>query len=359
MMAAWAIASLFWSRSGDFGDLIWLTVSAWASSACAAAAARRPAPQAAALGAVAGAVCSAAGFVPLHRPGWLAAGIAASILAAALWLPFATYGDIALASRGLVRAATGIVVTGWVTYLVFVRPLAAPTPAGQAVATAYPCLTMLAAVATARAAHRLTYGSRLERAWFAPIALAVAFRDVPVRLLKAVVRLSITTAGLVAAGAALVAILPRIARPRAVTGRPTAANHPPLGLRQPAAAAHTAVPMPLVLTAAAVAVALLVALGWMARGLVRNRELSRTPEAVPSRITQRRIEDGFRLVPTSEPVRVRMQQRLRAWHRTGHTLARAETIRSLVGRLPDELRDPGDPALLRAYEQIRYGPDEP
>jgi len=359
MMAAWAVASLFWSRSGEFGEFFWLTVSAWVSSACAAAAARRPASQAVALGIAAGTACSAACFLPLHRPGWLVAGIAASVLAAALCLPFATYGDIALASRGLVRAATAVVVIGWMTYVVFVRPLAAPTPAGQAVATAYPCLTMLAAVATARAAHRLTYGSRAERAWLVPIALAAAFRDVPVRLLKAVVRLSITTAGLVAAGAVLVAILPRIVRPRTVPGRQTEANHPPLGLRLPAAAAHTSIPMPLVLTAAAVAVALLVALAWMARRLVRNRELPRASEAIPSRITQRRLEDVFRLVPTSEPVRVRMQQRLRSWHRAGRTIARAETIRSFVGRLPDELRDPGDPALLRAYEQIRYGPDEP
>lgn len=311
------------------------------------------------MGVAAGTACSAAGFLPLHRPGWLVAGIAASILAAALCLPFVTYGDIALASRTLVRTATAVVVIGWITYLIFVRPLAAPTPTGQAVATAYPGITVLFAVATARAAHRLTYGSRARRTWLASIALAVAFRDVPVRLLKAILRLSIISATFVAAGAALVALLPRFARPSALRGKQTAVNHPPLGLRPPAAAAHTSTALPALIAAAVIAVALLVALAWIARRLLRNRELPRASEAIQPLITQRPLEGVFRLVPTSEPVRVRMQQRLRAWHRAGRTIARAETVRSFVGGLPDELRDPGDPALLRAYEKIRYGPDEP
>lgn len=360
MMAAWAIASCFWSRSGAFGELLWLTVCAWASSACAAAAARHSALNAVALGIAAGTGCGAVLFLPLHRFGWLLAVIAASALAAAFCLPFLTYGDIALASRTLVRSATVVVVIGWITYLVFVRPLAASTPAGQAVATAYPCVTILLAVATARAAHRLTYGSRAGRAWLAPIALAVAFRDAPVRLLKAIVRLSITTAVLITAGAGLMMLLPGVVRPRAVPGRQTAVSHPPLGAKTPVPPSHTSVPTPLVLAAAAVAVALLVALALAARRLLQTQALPGSASvAVRPTITERRLEDVFRLVPTSEPVRVRMQQRLRTWHRAGRSIDRAETIRSFVGRLPGELRDPGDPALLRAYEQIRYGPDEP
>ncbi|MDI9260586.1 hypothetical protein [Alicyclobacillus sendaiensis] len=359
MVAAWAVANLFWGRSGPFGDLVALTMAAWMSSACAAAAARRPFPQSLAIGVAAGSAFGAACFLPLHRPGWLVAGIAASILAAALCLPFATYGDIALASRSLVRAAMAVVVIGWGTYLVFVRPLSAPTPAGQAVATVYPCVTVLAAVATARSAHRLTYGARARRAWLVPVALAVAFRDAPGRLLRAVLRLSIATAGLIAVGTALVAILPRIVPPRATPGKPNAAGHPPVTPRPPAALGHTSVPMPLVLAAAAVVAALAIALAWVALARLRSRALPPAPAAVPSRIRQRRLETAFRLLPTSHPVRIRMQHRLRAWHRAGRTIGCAETIRSLVSRLPDELRDPGDPALLVAYEESRYGPDEP
>ena len=353
------LANFVWSRSGEEEELLLLTACTWASGAAVAAAAGRRAHVALALGTAAGAALSLAVFLPLHRPAWMAAGVAASALAAGLAMPFVTYGDIALASRAHVRAATAILVLAWIAYLGFVRPLSTPSPAGQVTATIYECAIVCLAAAIARAAHRLTYGSRAERVWLAPIALALAFRDVPLKLLKAALRLALTSAVLVAAGTALVALLPHLVRPGAIRGKAGVAGHPPFAPKLPASASHPSSVIPEVTMGAIAAVALLLALAWVARWLIAEREAPRSSAPVRPVISQRRLEDAFRLVPTSEPVRARMQQRLRTWHEAGHTIGRGETVRAFARTVPGELRHPGDADLLKAYEEVRYGPDEP
>ncbi|WP_236011581.1 hypothetical protein [Alicyclobacillus fructus] len=358
MTAAWMVTSVFWSRAGGIGDLALLTLCTWAAGAVVAWSARRTPAVALILGAAAGAACSVAVFGPLHRPAWLAAGLAGSALVAAMSAPFLTYGDIALASQVHVRVATAAVLLATVAYLAFVRPLSSPNSLGQAAATMYPCAIIVLAATTARAAHRLTYGSRARRAWLAALGLAVAFRDLPVEVMQAIARYALYTAGLIAVATPVIAFLPRFLHPGAFRNKGHTPNHPPGGVRMSEHAAPPHAGLPVVLISAVAAVAILVALALMTRRLVASPAASTEPHIRPA-IVQRRLEDEFRLAPTTHPVRVRMQQRLRAWHRAGHTLARGETVRSFTDALPGALLHPDDPALVRAYERVRYGPDEP
>ncbi|SIT07715.1 hypothetical protein [Alicyclobacillus vulcanalis] len=357
-MAAWLVASIFWSRSGAYEDLLWLTCASWIASTCVMALAQLPVARAVCVGALAGCAASAAVFLPLRHPGWLAAGVAASLLAAALSIPFLTYGDISLASRSLLRAATAVVIVAWIAYLTFVRPLSTPTEAGRALAALYPCAVLVGAAATARAAHRLTYRASAKRVWLAPIALALAFRHVPVQLAKALFRLATGVAFLVIFATALLAVLPRLHEPLAERNAAQAPHRAPFDLHVQAHPAHTPSGFPLWIAAALLAILLLLLLARMAQKLAQGNTAAETPDTLQPTISQRRLDDAFRLVPTSQPVRLRMQRRLRGWHRAGRTIALGTTVRSFVRALPDELREPGDLALLQAYERARYGPDD-